>query len=92
MAADDHEERDCSSCDHRLPDMTAEELEIWDCLVTCESQFRIGPTGPVSLDWSVVLRVAEAKGVRVDHRFFRLMKAFEAALIRMIGKSGGEDG
>jgi len=92
MAADDHEERDCTGCEHRMPAMPAAGRDIWECLVTCESQVRIGPAGPVSLDWSVLFRVADAKGIPVNDRFFRMTRAFEGALIRIIGKSGGDDG
>lgn len=92
MAEGDGEERDCSSCDHRRPDVARDEADIFECLALCETQLRMGPGGPVALDWAVVFHVADELGIPVDDRFLRRLRVFEGTLMRVIGKTGGEDG
>lgn len=79
-------ERDCGSCPYRPPDIHPGIRDFYSVACACESQVRAGVGGAYGLDWTVVFRVAEARGIEVDRRFVDLLKIFEAAMMKEINK------
>ena len=65
-----------------------ENTELFHCFCLCDSQLRAGMGGAYAMDWNVVIRVAEDRGVETDDRFYFQLRNFEHALIEEIGKKG----
>jgi hypothetical protein len=69
-----------------------ENEAIFEIFCLCESQLRVGFGGAYALDWSVVMKAAEVRGVDIGPLFFILLKHFEQALIERLSepsKNGG---
>lgn len=91
MARQDNEDRDCSSCSRRRPEINGGLAPYWACFLFCETQLRVGMSGVYALDWPAIFCVAESLALPVDTVFTRLLKVFEGAMMKEITKRRKED-
>lgn len=48
---------DCDTCDIAPPELMEANVLAWDIFQLCQTQWRMGPTGPAGLDYNVIIRV-----------------------------------
>jgi hypothetical protein len=68
-----------------MPDLADETKEHFQCFSLCDSQVRAAMSA-YALDWSIVLQVAQAMGLKPTYRFFLMLKAFENSMISEINR------
>lgn len=73
-----------------MPKILPEVNDYFECFMLCDSQLRAGFGGVFALDWNVVIRVALAKGMNINERFFTMLKAFENEMLKEINKDNGK--
>lgn len=75
-----------------MPKILPEVNDYIDCFMLCDSQLRISSGGDYvrayALDWNVIIRAAEAKGINIDDKFFTMLKIFEGEMLREVNKDG----
>jgi hypothetical protein len=74
----------CDTCADTKPEILEANEDLWQCLVTCESQIRASMSGPYGLDWAVIIEAAKVWPITLDKTFFRLLAAFERTMMREI--------
>lgn len=47
--------------------------------------------GPIGLDWGVIMRIAQLKGIVIDNIFFEKLKAFETEALKGMNKKKDGD-
>lgn len=67
-----------------MPDIKPEIREYLDCFIQCDSQVRAAVNGIFALDWNIIVKVGEAKGIEINNKFFRMLKAFESAFLKEV--------
>ena len=73
----------CDDCEKRMPALTEENQTLFECFTLCASQLRVSME-PFAMDWNVAMEVARAMNIEIDAVFFRLLRAFESALIESL--------
>ena len=64
-----------------MPEILAGNERIFDCLMLCRSQMRMGFSGPVGFDWNVLEWFAPTMELTTDEEFYRKVEAFESGMI-----------
>ncbi len=64
-----------------MPEPHPANRDIIDLVTVAAGQWRLGPAGPVGLDWPALARVAESMGIETDEMFYRKLAIFERAAL-----------
>jgi hypothetical protein len=65
-----------------------ENEQLWECFQLCSSQLLVGNGCAYAMNWEVVARVAGTMGIKVDHAFYYLLRAFEGTMISELQNKG----
>lgn len=69
-----------------MPEILISNEKIFDCLMLCRSQMRMGFSGPIGFDWNVVEKVARIMDLKIDEEFYRKIEAFEGGMMEETAK------
>ncbi len=70
------EEKDCTSCEAKCPDLLPENKLAWELWLLSSTQWRVG-FSLVGLDWPAVIEIAKIHGIRITPAIFNKIKALE---------------
>jgi UDP-N-acetyl-D-mannosaminuronate dehydrogenase len=59
-----------------------ENIDAWQLWFLCSTQWRMGPRGPVGLDYNTVMAVADVYGIDMSPATVRKLKALETSILK----------
>ncbi|MBW2024372.1 MAG: DUF1799 domain-containing protein [Deltaproteobacteria bacterium] len=68
---------DCNNCEWKQPELRPENQEAWELWQAVQTQWRSGPSGPIGLDYGVMMKVARLLGVDLSPAVFGKIQALE---------------
>lgn len=87
------EEKDCTSCEAKCPDLLPENEEAWELWNLAGTQWRVG-FSVVGMDFPAVFQIAELYGIEMTPCLFQKLKTLELATLKNQDnrREEGEDG
>ena len=76
--------KECSACTRREPELSEEEDEAWDLWLNMVTQWRVGPTGVIGLDYGILPMVARFLGVHLSEAVFRKIRGLEMEVLKSL--------
>ncbi len=72
----------CDKCRDRMPDILLENEQIWELVSLGSGQIRVGAESVIGFDYGILMKMAQAIGIRIDRGFFRKIKAVESVVFK----------
>lgn len=82
---------DCENCEWKRPDLWPENYAAWELWIGVKTQWRMGMSGAVGLDYTALSFVAKTLDVEVLPSVLHKIRTLEAYMLKKMHEKG-EDG